>query len=239
MKSTSGRIAVLLAATTAFVFVAAGAASAHVSVVAPEAVAGGVGEITFSVPTESATASTVAVSVQLPTKTPLATVSIKPVPGWTAKTKTTHLAQPVKTDDGDNISDVVSQITWTADAGQGSAPGQYQTFSISAGPLPKVSSLVFPTVQTYSDGSTVAWIEPTVARQPEPDHPAPTLHLATAASDTPAATPAASTPAASASTGSGSSGTLPVVTLMVAIVALLAALSALGVAVATRRGGRA
>lgn len=232
MKTTAGRIAVPFAATFALVFGVAGAASAHVTVAAPEAAVGDVGEITFTVPTESETASTTAVSVQLPTKTPLSTVAIKPVPGWNATTKKTHLAQPIKTDDGANISDVISEITWTAAAGQESQPGQYQTFSISAGPLPKVSTLVFPTVQTYSDGTTVAWIDPTIAGQPEPQHPAPTLHLTGTASQPGASNASASTTASS----TGSSSALQITTLIVAILALLAALAALGLALATRRG---
>lgn len=51
-------------------------------------------------PTESDTASTVKLQVELPTKTPLASVSVRPIPGWTATTTTTHLAQPIKTDGG-------------------------------------------------------------------------------------------------------------------------------------------
>ena len=93
-------------------------------------------------------------------------------------TKTTHLAQPVKTDDGDTITDAVSQITWTAAAGQGVAPGQYQDLAIS-GPLPKSGTLAFPAIQTYSDGTQVARIEPTVQGQPEPQHPAPTVSVTT------------------------------------------------------------
>jgi periplasmic copper chaperone A len=42
---------------------------------------------------------------------------------------------------------------------------------------------VFKTIQTYSDGTVVRWIDDTVAGQAEPEHPAPVLNLAAAAPD--------------------------------------------------------
>jgi uncharacterized protein YcnI len=179
VRQTILRLSVVLAAGAAVVLGVGGIASAHVSAHAPEATPGGFAEITFRVPTESDTASTVKLQVQLPTKTPLASVGVKPIPRWTVTTKATYLAQPVETDDGDTITDAVSQITWTAAAGQGVAPGQYQDLAISAGPLPKSGTLAFPAIQTYSDGTQVAWIEPTLQGQPEPQHPAPTVSVTT------------------------------------------------------------
>ena len=71
----------------------------------------------------------------------------------------------------------MSTITWTAtDAGL--APGQFDLFTISAGPLPtNTSKLTFKAIQTYSDGTTVNWIQATVKGAPEPEHPAPVLTL--------------------------------------------------------------
>jgi hypothetical protein len=46
-------------------------------------------------------------------------------------------------------------------------------------------------VQGYSDGSETAWIEPTVAGQDEPEHPAPVLTLAADTAAAPTAEPAA------------------------------------------------
>jgi uncharacterized protein YcnI len=229
MTSVPRGLAVLVSATAAAVVIGAGAASAHVSVASPQAAAGGVGEITFTVPTESDTASTVGLSIQLPTATPLASVSVKPVPGWTATTTATHLDTPVTTDDGDEVSDVVSQVTWTAAPGQGIAPGQYRTFSVSAGPLPKAASMSFPTIQTYSDGSQLAWIDPTIQGQPEPEHPAPTLRL-TAAD----AQPAAATSTAAGGSDDGPSG-WEITAVVLSTVAVLAALGGLLVAARGRR----
>ena len=56
------------------------------------------------------------------------------MPGWDVAVEKTKLAKPVKSDDGD-VTEAVSKITWTATAG-GLAPGQFDLFTISAGPLP-------------------------------------------------------------------------------------------------------
>ena len=46
----------------------------------------------------------------------------------TVATGTTKLANPVTTDDGDKITDVVSRITWTASGDAAIKPGQFQEF---------------------------------------------------------------------------------------------------------------
>src|SRR5206468_2914100 len=90
--------------------VAAGPASAHVEAEAPGATQGGTAVISFLVPTESDTASTVELKVQLPPDQPLASVVVKPHPGWTYKITTAKLATPIKTDDGDTVSEAASVI---------------------------------------------------------------------------------------------------------------------------------
>ena len=69
-------------------------------------------------------------------------------------------------------------VEFTAATGAGIGPGEFQEFALSGGPFPDAESLTFPVVQTYSDGSESAWIEPTVDGQAEPEHPAPVLSLA-------------------------------------------------------------
>jgi uncharacterized protein YcnI len=222
----------VLVAITAVLALGVGTASAHVSVSSPNAAPGGFGEITFSVPSESDTAKTTSLRVQLPTDTPFAFVSVKPVPGWTATSTTTPLSTPVEAE-GSTITEAVSEVTWTADPGGGLTPGQYQTFSISAGPLPEAAdSLVFPALQGYDDGSTVSWIDPTVEGQAEPEHPAPTLGLTSPAADT-ATDTTATAPAASSDDG-GTSG-LAVTALVVGIVGLLAGIAGVALALGARR----
>jgi len=191
-----GKLAAALAGTGAILLLGAAPAWAHVTVVAPGAGPGqGDAAITVQVPDESDTASTVGLKLQLPADHPIAGVLVAPLPGWTATIKQTKLATPVKTDDGD-ITEVVSEIDWTAAGGSGIKPGFFGQFTIIAGKLPDgVSRLTFKAVQQYSDGSTVSWIEqPAPGSNAEPEHPAPVLTLA------------GSAPAADA-TGSSAAGT--------------------------------
>jgi uncharacterized protein len=165
---------------------AAGSASAHVTVSAVGATSGGTDQIiTFRAPTESATASTTGLRVQLPTDTPIASVLVQPLPGWTSKETSVKLSTPIKTDDGE-ITEAVSEIDWSADsAPAGIPPGHFQQFVIIAGLLPSVSSLTFKAIQTYSDGTTVSWIDtPAPGSTADLAHPAPVLTLASAASAT-------------------------------------------------------
>jgi uncharacterized protein len=93
--------------------------------------------------------------------------------------KKSKVAKPVQSDDG-AVTEAVTQITWTATDG-GLKPGEFDLFTISAGPLPtNTNQLVFKVIQTYSDGTTVSWIQQTVKGTPEPEHPAPVLKLTAA-----------------------------------------------------------
>ena len=172
MKIRRVRQWLLAAVALGVVVVGAPAAGAHVAVVPSEAPKGGFEILSFSVPNEEQAANTVKVEVDLPTKSPIPSVSVKPMPGWTIAVDTTTLAKPVQTDDG-QVTQAVSRITWTATDG-GLAPDQFDLFTISAGPLPtNTGKLTFKAIQTYSDGTTVNWIQETVKGAPEPDHPTP------------------------------------------------------------------
>jgi uncharacterized protein len=191
-KLTSGtrRTAVLLATAAVSLIAAASAAEAHVTVNPNTEPQGGYAKVSFRVPNEEATASTTAIEVDIPVDHPIASVSVRPVPGWTATATTSQLATPIKTDDG-SVTQAVSKIVWT---GGKIDPGQFQEFDVSLGPLPKdTDQIVFKALQTYSDGNVVRWIDLRQPGQPEPDHPAPVLHLtppaASAGSATTGATP--------------------------------------------------
>jgi uncharacterized protein YcnI len=174
------RLAVLgTAVITALVMsiVVAATASAHVSVSSQDAAPGGYGKITFRVPNESDTASTVALRIQIPQEAVMASLRTQPIPGWTVTRTTTDLPQPLQFQ-GEEITSYVSVVEFRAAAGGGIAPGEFQEFALSGGPFPEVDQLAFPAVQVYSDGSETAWIEPTVDGQGEPEHPAPVLRLA-------------------------------------------------------------
>lgn len=195
------------------------AASAHVTVTAPGATRGGGDqEITFRVPVEK-DADTIGLKLSLPIDTPIATVNVEPVAGWTHIEKTVKLAKPIVTDDGD-ISQAVSEIDWTADTGQGLVPGEFGAFTIIAGQLPDTASLTFKAIQLYSDGTQVAWTQ-TEAPGSTADlaNPAPVLTLAKASS-------------ATASRGNSSSATAAVI---LAIGSLLIAAAALAYTITNRR----
>jgi len=175
------RLVVLAALVVGIVAVAALPAGAHVSVTPSSAPKGGFQVLSFNVPNEEADANTVKLEVTIPTKYPIAFVRTQAMFGWTASVEKITLSRPMKTDDGE-ITEAVSKITWTA-TGDGLLPGEFDLFTISAGPLPtKSDKLTFKAVQTYSNGEVVSWIQQTVKGAPEPERPAPTLTL-TAAKD--------------------------------------------------------
>jgi uncharacterized protein YcnI len=197
----------------------AGVAQAHVTVNPSDATQGGYARIAFRVPTESDTASTTKLEVALPADQPIASVATMPVPGWTATAETSKLATPIKTDDGDTVTEAVTKITWTANSADTAIkPGQFQEFPVSLGPLPKTDKLVFKALQTYSDGNIVRWIDETVEGQPEPDHPAPVLKLAAASSDTASGAKASTGPTVAATTGAKSSDSTGTAALTVGII---------------------
>ncbi|HKC28392.1 MAG TPA: YcnI family protein [Jatrophihabitans sp.] len=197
-------------------------ALAHVTVGSADAAPGGYAVLTFRVPTESDTASTTALAVVLPADHPIASVSVQPHPGWSFTVTKAKLNPPLTTDDG-QVTEAVSQIHWTADsAASAIKPGEFDQFNISAGPLPEVDALTFKAIQNYSDGTVVNWIEQAApGSTTEPEHPAPTLHIA-------AATPAAADSNSAEATAA----------LVIAIAAALLGAGAFLVALRSRRTAR-
>jgi uncharacterized protein YcnI len=209
------------AATAALTFGAAiGFASpalAHVEVSGTDTTQGGSGVLTFRVPTESDTASTSELLVTLPDNTPILSVATQPKPGWTATVTKKNLPAPQKDEDGNLVTQYVSQVDWKADNPQAAIPpNQFDMFNISAGPLPKQASITLPALQTYSDGHTVNWNETAAAGQAEPEHPAPVLTLAAGTSDN---------TATSGARASGAPTWPAIAALVIAIIAVLLGLA--------------
>jgi uncharacterized protein YcnI len=206
-----------------------GVAGAHVTVASSDAAPGGYGKLTFRVPNESDTASTVALRIQIPEEAAMASLRIQPVAGWTATTTTAALAEPLEAH-GREITSYVSVVEFRAQDGGGIRPGEFQEFSLSGGPFPELDQVAFPTVQTYGDGSESAWIEPTLEGGPRPESPAPVLTLTAPATGTTAVDPAVPTSEATtgeASTGEASSGHGAAVSSQPGALALLLAILAL------------
>lgn len=167
MNSLIHRASILAGTTSLALVVGAGVAAAHVSVVAPGAEQGGYTVLTFRVPTESDTAATSSVKVELPG---LNSARTQPIPGWTSTVDK-------------NAEGLATAVTWTAGPGAEVLPGQFQQFLLSAGPLPEEESVSFPATQTYNDGEIVEWNEEPAADGSEPEHPAPSLTLVAASAE--------------------------------------------------------
>jgi uncharacterized protein YcnI len=197
-------------------------ASAHVTVSSPDATPGGYGKVTFRVPNESDTASTVGLRIQFPKEAAMASLRVQPLPGWTVTRTSSNLDQPIRSG-GQEISSYVSVVEFQAQAGSGIGPGEFQEFSLSGGPFPEAGTLTFPALQVYSDGSETAWIEPSVEGQPEPEHPAPVLSLA--ASQASGTSQAAETGAAGHTHGESVSSSPGGLALFLSILALLVGIS--------------
>jgi uncharacterized protein YcnI len=192
-------------------------------------------EIAFRVPNEETTATT-KLQVFFPADPPFLSVLPESVPGWTVSVVTSKLAKAIHTDAGD-ITEVVTEATWTATAGGGIPVGEYQRFEVIVGQMPSsASSVTLKALQTYANGDIVRWIE-----DPSGENPAPVLQLTSGSSSGTATTaPATSGDQASTKTASKSSvdsaKTLAVVALIVGIVGLLLALGGFAVGRRTRPG---
>lgn len=232
------RTAVVAGTVAALTLTIAAPAAAHVTVSSPNATQGGYSTVTFKVPNESDEASTTKVEVNLPKDTPVASVSVRPVPGWTVVAEKAKLATPLEVH-GAQVTEAVSKITWTASAAAAIKPGEFQVFDVSMGPLPAAPQMIFKALQTYSDGTVVRWIDEPTTDGTEPESPAPVLKLAAAGgSAAPATADAATAPGtqSAAVAGEGSSGSTPgtVLGLAGAGLGLLALIVAL---LAYRRAG--
>ena len=140
----------------------AGSASAHVHAEADNPSPGSTAVVTFRVPGESENGSlTTKLSVTLPD---VASARTEVMAGWTA------------TLDRDTAAGTVRSVTWSADPKVGISPDQFALFRVSV-KLPDGDSVVFPTTQTYSDGTVVRWDQAPLPDGGEPDYPVPQLSL--------------------------------------------------------------
>jgi uncharacterized protein YcnI len=196
------------------------------------------------VPNEMSDARTVKVDMKIPSGVTF--LQPEPVPGWTAKVVNKKLAKPIKTDDG-TVTEEASEVIWSAAKGQGTPPHEFQGFPLLISVPGKAGQVLsFKTVQTYSNGKVVRWIE-----APDGEQPAPTVNVTAAggfiqeqAGDAGPPAPGSSPAGTEGQTQAkpaviqrtvtktaGASKGLGIAALVVAILALLAGLAAL----ATRR----
>jgi uncharacterized protein YcnI len=214
------RFAIVLAAAGLAMVAAAAPAWAHVKVEPESAAKGSDAVLAFVVPNEKDNATTTMVKVQFPTDHPIAEALVEPIPGWTGVATQFKVTTPIQTDNGP-VTEAVKDVTWTA-TGKGIEAGNFQEFRVSVGLPGDADSLAFPTIQTYSDGSTVNWVQVAPPGGPEPDDPQPVLTLTAGESPGGGATPA--TPATSTVKKSDvdNAKTLAIVGVVVGALGLLA-----------------
>lgn len=177
------------------------------------------------VPNESDAAATTSISMQFPEE--VLTARFQPHPTCDREVEMAPLDQPVE-----DITERVASVTWTCEPGI--AVGEFDELGMSF-QIPEDAAegdeILFPTVQTYSDGEERAWVDP----DPEAESPAPRVTVIAAeeeaapgattteeSSDSEAAVPAVST--------DGDDDGMATVAIVLAIIGLAAGLIALGVA---------
>ncbi|MEV6930854.1 YcnI family protein, partial [Dactylosporangium sp. NPDC051485] len=181
------RFALVVSTVLVLTFGLVSPAGAHVTVSASSTLPASWATLTFKVPTESDTASTTGLTVQLPADTPFTSVLTQATAGWTVKTFRTPLPKPVTDDDGGTVTSAVTKVEWTA-TGDGIGPGQFGTFALAVGPLPRGGTLYLPAIQHYSDGTDVDWVQQAEGGA-QAEHPAPSIVVA-APAPAPVAAPA-------------------------------------------------
>lgn len=169
------------------VLVGAAPASAHVTVDSDEAVAGDMARVVFRMPNESPSDPSTRLEIHLLPEgaPPIASVLTTPVPGWSVEVERESLAEPIIGAHGEQITEAVSVIAWTADDEAAAIqPGQFGEFPVEIGPLPEATELYFPALQSYAGADEpVRWIGRPDPDGAEPPDPAPVLQIAVPGSD--------------------------------------------------------
>jgi uncharacterized protein YcnI len=158
---------IALPITLACALLVPAAAQAHVSLHPNEVPTGSFATLEIRVPNEMENANTVKLAVQFPPG--FLDVSTEYMPGWGSEVKTSKLAKPVQTEDGE-VTEQVKEIIWTGDGKQGKIPpGQFLNFPISTEiPGKEGEELTFKVLQYYDNGEVVRWIGPPNSEEPAP-----------------------------------------------------------------------
>jgi uncharacterized protein YcnI len=237
------RIAPLLVAGA---LIAPASAQAHISLHPNTIPAGAFATLDVRVPGEQEGAYVTKVDVLFPQG--FTGVDYENVPGWSTRVIEAKLSRPI-TEDGEAIDTEVSQIVWTWTGPLGRVNNnQFIDFPLSLA-IPDNAAgkpLEFRTVQTYSNGQVVHWIDPSLTAE----HPSPRINVTAkggvvqeiagdeagpTAGET-AAGQSATAPAPAAKPSGGASEALAVAAFVVGAVGLLTALIALAASSRNRNG---
>ncbi len=160
---------------------AAAPAAAHVSVKADQAVAGGYAVLTFAVPHGCEGSPTTRIAIKIPET--ITTTKPTVVADWQVEAPLVKLAEPQTDSHGNQITERVDQVIYTARTPLLDA--LRQTFEVQV-KLPEDAAgqtLAFPVVQSCVKGET-AWIQVAAAGEngEELEHPAPSIEVLAAES---------------------------------------------------------
>jgi uncharacterized protein YcnI len=153
--------------------IAPAAAQAHISLHPNTIPAAAFATLDVRVPGEQAGAHVTKVDTLFPHG--FTSVNYENVPGWTARVIEAKLATPI-VEAGETIDTEISQIVWTWSGPPGKVnDGQFINFPLGLA-IPATAAgraLEFKTVQTYSNGQIVHWIDPSLTAE----HPAPRINV--------------------------------------------------------------
>jgi len=164
------KVALLLLAGA---LIAPASAEAHISLHPNTIPAGAFATLDVRVPGEQEGAYVTKVDMLFPAG--FTGVNYENVPGWTVNVIESKLATPIKSG-GETIDTEVSQIVWSWTGSLGKVNNnQFIDFPLSLAIPENVAgqALEFKTVQTYSNGQVVRWIDPSLTGE----HPAPRINV--------------------------------------------------------------
>jgi len=237
------KIAALLAAGA---LLTPAAAEAHISLHPNTIPAGAFATLDVRVPGEQEGAHVTKVDMLLPPG--FTSVDYENVPGWSTRVIEAKLATPIK-EGSETIDTEISQVVWTWAGPLGEVNNaQFINFPLSLA-IPQDTAgraLEFRTVQSYSNGQVVHWIEPSLTAE----HPSPRINVTatggviqdvagheagpeagqTGASQSTGAAPST----VAANSGGGASKGLGIAALVIGALGLIAGLAALLAARRTR-----
>jgi len=198
-------------------------AAAHVTLNPSEWEAGGFARFDIRVPNERDDAGTVELTVQFPES--VISARFQPMPGWERTIEMATLDEPIVEEGEEPITERLASVTWS---GGTIAPGEFEEFGVSFRvPETPGEELVFPAIQTYSNGEIVRWIGP-----PDADTPAPIVAVTAPAEEEEAGgtttSEAEAAPAAGGESDEGDDSGLATAALILGIAGLAAGLAALG-----------
>jgi uncharacterized protein YcnI len=167
------RTTMALLASSGALLAAPAVAQAHISIHPNTIPAGAFATLDVRVPGEQEGAYVKQVDTLFPRG--FTGVDYENVVGWRAKVIETKLSTPVK-EDGETIDTEVSRIVWTWTGPLGKVNnGQFIQFPLSLA-IPENATgkaLEFRTVQTYSNGQVIHWID----RSLSAEHPSPRINV--------------------------------------------------------------